>query len=202
MMKSKILTILIMVLISAVCDAHQNIRNSNDTLLMIMSSHLKPSGKNPVHSIQVYMSKGDSVFNEAVGYADGEKKLAEKDNQFKIASITKIMTSVVILQLQEEGKLNISDPIGHYLKDVGFARVNELHYHKKKPYGNSITIKQLLQHKSGIADIFTDAAFRFYLNAYFNKKRQWNPEKLMNRYYKYGLNIIILMLTTFCWDLL
>lgn len=175
-------------LCSIASNAQQTNSYTKDTLQKTMNSHLKPRGKNPIHSIQVYMSNGDAVFNEAVGYADGKKKLAEKDNQFKIASITKIMTSVVILQLEEEGKLTLSDPISRYLTDTGFERVNKLHYYKNEAYGKSITIKLLLQHRSGLADLFTDAAFRFYLNANFNKKQQWNPEKLMNRYYKYGLN--------------
>lgn len=161
---------------------------SNDSLVSIMSSYLKPKGKKPVHSIQVYISKGNKVFKEAVGKADGKSELANSDNQFKIASITKSMTAVIILQMQEEGKLNINDQLMNYISNVGFARVNELHYFKNQSYGSSITIKQLLQHKSGLADIFTDAAFRFYLNEFLNKKQQWNPEKLMNRYYKYHLN--------------
>lgn len=153
-----------------------------------MSDHLKPKGKHPVHSIHVHISRGDTVFSEAVGYADGDKEVADKDDQYKIASITKTMTSVVILQLQEEGKLKITDSISHYLQEVAYARVNEVHYFKNKAYSKDITIKQLLQHRSGLADLFTDAAFRFYLNMYFHKQQAWTPEKLMNRYFKYGLN--------------
>lgn len=187
-MKNKLPILLMSSMLCFAGNAQQHNIHSNDSLQFIMNSHLKPSGKHPVHSIQVYISKGDSVFEAAAGYADGKKILADKDNQFKIASITKVMTSVVILQLKEEGKLNLTDPISLYLKDMRFAKLNELHFYKNEAYGNSITIKQLLQHRSGLADIFTDAAIRFYLNAYFNKKQQWNPEKLMTRYYKYGLN--------------
>lgn len=154
----------------------------------LMRSKVNPEDKNPVHSIQVYISKGDTVFNEAVGYSDGNSLVADKHNQYKIASITKTMTSVVILQLQEEGKLNISDTISKFLADSKVARLNDLHMHKGVSYGNTITIQQLLQHRTGLADIFTDAAFRFYLNEYLNKKQGWNSEKLMSRYYKYELN--------------
>ncbi len=154
----------------------------------LMQSKINPEGKNPVHSIQVYIYKGDTVFNEAVGYSDGNTLVANKHNQYKIASITKTMTSVVILQLQEEGKLNITDTLSKFLADSKVARLNDLHIHKGVSYGNTITIQQLLQHRTGLADIFTDAAFRFYLNEYLNKKQEWNSEKLMNRYYKYGLN--------------
>ena len=61
--------------------------------------------KNPVYSLRIYVSKGDALFCEAVGFSDGIKEKADKDNQFKIASITKTMTATVILQMQEEGKL-------------------------------------------------------------------------------------------------
>jgi len=159
-----------------------------DALKNLMRSKVNPEDKNPVHSIQVYISKGDTVFNEAVGYSDGNSLVADKHNQYKIASITKTMTSVVILQLQEEGKLNITDTISKFLADSKVARLNDLHMHKGVSYGNTITIQQLLQHRTGLADIFTDAAFRFYLNEYLNKKQGWNSEKLMSRYYKYGLN--------------
>ena len=159
-----------------------------DALKNLMRSKVNPEDKNPVHSIQVYISKGDTVFNEAVGYSDGNSLVADKHNQYKIASITKTMTSVVILQLQEEGKLNISDTISKFLADSKVARLNDLHMHKGVSYGNTITIQQLLQHRTGLADIFTDAAFRFYLNEYLNKKQEWNSEKLMSRYFKYGLN--------------
>jgi D-alanyl-D-alanine carboxypeptidase len=98
------------------------------------------------------------------------------------------MTAVVILQLQEEGRLSIDDKVSNYLSDVPYVRVNELSYYNGKPYGESITVKQLLQHSSGIADIFTDASFRFYLDEFLHKKQQWNAEKLMNRFYNYGLN--------------
>jgi D-alanyl-D-alanine carboxypeptidase len=154
----------------------------------IMQSKINQKGKNPVHSIQVYISKGDSVFNEAVGYSDGKTVIADKHNQFKIASITKTMTAVVILQMQEEGKLNIMDSISKFFANSKIVRLNDLHIHKGVSYGNTITIQQLLQHRTGLADIFTDAAFRFYLNEYLNKKQEWNSEKLMNRYYKYRLN--------------
>ena len=159
-----------------------------DALKNLMRSKVNPEDKNPVHSIQVYISKGDTVFNEAVGYSDGNSLVADKHNQYKIASITKTMTSVVILQLQEEGKLNISDTISKFLADSKVARLNDLHLHKGVSYGNTITIQQLLQHRTGLADIFTDAAFRFYLNEYLHKQQAWNSEKLMRRYFKYGLN--------------
>ena len=65
---------------------------STNALMATMNSFLKPHGKNPVHSIQVFISRGDEIFCESVGFSDGMRQQADKDNQFKIASITKTMT--------------------------------------------------------------------------------------------------------------
>jgi D-alanyl-D-alanine carboxypeptidase len=167
-----------------------------------MQGYLNPQGKNPIHSIQIYLSQGEKVFCGATGFSDGIGKQADKDNQFKIASITKTMTATIILQMQEEGRLNIDEKAAKYLKDLPFARVSELSYYEGKAYGDSITLKQLLQHQSGLADIFTDGAFRFYLNEMMHKKQAWNSEKLMDHYYKYHqvMDFTIRMSTISCLD--
>lgn len=64
------------------------------------------------------------------------------DMTFEIGSNTKMMTSAIILQLQEEGLLNIDDPISDYLPDLA-ARI---------PNGDAITIEQMLRHRSGMWD--------------------------------------------------
>ena len=161
---------------------------SSVRLRKVMEEHLKPEGQKPVHSIQVYLSNPDTVFCEAVGFADGRQVKADKDNQFKIASITKTMTAVIILQMQEEGLLSIDDKIEKYLGDNIFVKVKELSYFDGKPHGQEITIRQLMQHSSGLADLFTDGMFRFYVNEFTHKQQKWNPEKLMNRFYHYRLN--------------
>ncbi|QNJ99823.1 serine hydrolase domain-containing protein [Dyella telluris] len=68
--------------------------------------------------------------------------------RFKIASVTKLFTSVLILQLVEQGRLELDRPIKTYLPDyVGEA-------------GNKVTIQQLLNHTSGLPsfDGVTDQA--------------------------------------------
>ena len=161
---------------------------STEPLRQLMENRLKPDGKNPVHSIQVYISNQDKFFSEAVGYSEGEKLPARNDNRFKIASITKMFTAVVILQLQEEGRLQTSDKLAQYLDHNHPARVDELHYYQGKAYGDQLTIRQLLEHRSGLADLFTDAMFRFYIKEFLHKNTSWEPEKLMAQYYRYHLN--------------
>lgn len=60
------------------------------------------------------------------------------DTKFRLGSITKQFTAALILQLAEEGKLDLSAPLSRYLKDYPAAT------------GDRITVHQLLNHTSGI----------------------------------------------------
>lgn len=73
------------------------------------------------------------------------------DQPYFIASTTKLFTTVLILKLRAESKLNFEDKISIYLdKSV----LNGLHIYKGKEYSNEITIKHLLAHTSGLPDYF------------------------------------------------
>lgn len=66
---------------------------------------------------------------------------------FQIGSNTKMMTAVVLLQLQEEGKLSVDDPLSKHLPEIA-ARL---------PNGGAMTLRQLAQHTSGVFS-YTDNA--------------------------------------------
>jgi D-alanyl-D-alanine carboxypeptidase len=66
----------------------------------------------------------------------------EPDMQFKIASQTKTFTGNLVLQLISEGKVGFDDHISEWIEGV--------------QNGDEITIRQLLNHTSGLADVFTD----------------------------------------------
>jgi CubicO group peptidase (beta-lactamase class C family) len=82
----------------------------------------------------------------AVGFADiAAQRPMTTDAICWIASMTKPVTSVAILMLQDEGRLNVDDPVAKYLPE--FAGL-------KTPSGRpaNLTIAQLLNHTSGLAD--------------------------------------------------
>lgn len=85
-----------------------------------------------------------------IGNAHNNISISTK-NRFCIGSVTKMFTSVVVLKLQEKGLLNINDSIYHYLPSHKFIDGN-------------ITIKQLLNHTSGLTDILKNG----FLNAPFS----------------------------------
>ena len=65
-----------------------------------------------------------------------------KDQRFRVGSVTKTFTATIVLQLVAEGKLRLSDPLERHLPGI-------------VPGGKKITIRQLLNHRSGLAN-FTD----------------------------------------------
>ena len=161
-----------------------------DTILSILQSKINHSGKQAVHSILFYLeeTEGDLLFNEGFGLSEKKGDEVVKDAQFKIASITKTFVATIVLQLEEEGKLRLEDKSFDYLKGIDFLDLEDFHLYEKVPYANTITIEHLLAHRSGLADIFNDKAFRFFLGVFLNKNKQYSPEAILKQYYRYGLN--------------
>ncbi|MEJ7589261.1 MAG: serine hydrolase domain-containing protein [Ferruginibacter sp.] len=99
---------------------------------------------------------GKIAYYKAAGYNDIESKAPlQKDGIFRIASQTKAITSVAIMQLFEEGKLLLDDPVSKYLpsfkKQVVLDKFNaEDTTYSSVPVKKDITIRQLLTHTSGI----------------------------------------------------
>ena len=82
--------------------------------------------------------KGVPVFKKAYGLANIELNVKNKpDNLFNIGSMSKQFTSISILKLVQEGKLNLTDDIKKHLPDYNTQ-------------GRKITIENILRHTSGI----------------------------------------------------
>lgn len=83
-----------------------------------------------------------------------------KDTVFRIASMTKPVTSVGIMMLYEQGKLRLDDPVGNYLpaykgREV-MATFNETDAtYTTRPAKGEMTIRHLLTHTSGLSYPFT-----------------------------------------------
>lgn len=87
---------------------------------------------------------GKIVYANSFGYKDRENKIALKnDDIFRIASISKSFTATAIMQMVEQGKINLEGDVSDYL---GFPVRNPA-------YPNiPITIRMLLSHSSGLND--------------------------------------------------
>ena len=83
---------------------------------------------------------GVPIYSHATGMADRERGLPNGlDTQFNLASVDKIFTRIAIRQLEQAGKLSMSDRVGVHLPEYPNARVR-----------NEVTIRQLYEMKSGI----------------------------------------------------
>jgi serine beta-lactamase-like protein LACTB len=91
---------------------------------------------------------GVTLLNKGYGLANVELNVPIRpDHVFHAASVGKQFTAAAIMKLVEDGKLNLQTPIRQYFPNVPVA-------------WNDITVERLLQHTSGIANVFTDAGFR------------------------------------------
>ncbi|WP_420685899.1 serine hydrolase domain-containing protein [Bacillus cereus] len=89
-------------------------------------------------------SEGGKTWSYAAGVADlSTKKPMKTDFRFRIGSVTKTFTATVVLQLAGENRLNLDDSIEKWLPGV----IQGNGYDDKQ-----ITIRQLLNHTSGIAN--------------------------------------------------
>lgn len=97
--------------------------------------------------------EGKTVDLFAVGQADIEKRVPMKtDSIFRIASMTKPVTSVAIMMLLEENKLALTDPVSRFIPAFKGNVVMEGVGAEAKtvPARRAITIRDLLAHKSGL----------------------------------------------------
>ncbi|MGB7841664.1 MAG: serine hydrolase domain-containing protein, partial [Salinimicrobium sp.] len=84
-------------------------------------------------------NEGEVIFADGYGMANMEYDIPNApDTKHRLGSITKQFTAALILQLVEQGKLELDQPISKYLPDY------------KGPAANKVTIHHLLTHSSGI----------------------------------------------------
>jgi len=107
-------------------------------------NRLVKSGNPPGLSL-VVVKGGNIVYNKAFGFADGPGGVkASRDTVYHWWSMTKIPTAVAIMQLQEQGKLDLDEKV------IGVLPWFDVSY----PSDTSppITVRHLLQHTSGLPD--------------------------------------------------
>jgi CubicO group peptidase (beta-lactamase class C family) len=110
-------------------------------------------------AVVMVLRKGKIAYFEALGYRDREKKIPmTRDSIFRIASMTKPFTSLAIMMLAEEGKIQLPVPVSRYLPEFKDLKVG---VEKKDPAtgkaelvletaSREMTVQDLLRHTSGL----------------------------------------------------
>ena len=115
--------------------------------------------------------KGDWTGTFGTGTWAAEVPLTEADH-FRIGSNTKTMTSTVILQLVQEGTLALDDPISKYIPNV--------------PGGDTITIANLSEMRSGLFSYSFDTGFNNTLDEY--PQKAWVPQEMLDIAFSHPVN--------------
>ena len=105
--------------------------------------------------------EGETVYTGAYGLRDRENnKPVTHDTVWRIYSMTKPITSVIIMGLQEEGKLSLQDPVSKYIPELANMQVASLGEDgnpKFTPQRRPMTLEDLMLHRAGLGyGIFGD----------------------------------------------
>ena len=116
--------------------------------------------------VALVTDKKGVLYESAFGVADvGTGRPLKTDALFRIASMTKPVTSVALMQLVEQGKIALDDPAEKYLPELKNPMVVESFDaktgdYKLRPASKPATVRNFLTHTSGLAYPFTSAIWR------------------------------------------
>lgn len=144
-MKCKLLIIALVAVLFSQCTVAQTPvfnKAKMDSLMDILAANNKA-----MVSVALRQN-GKLIYSRAIGYStiNGSQKVAATTStHYRIGSISKIFTSVMIFQLIEQGKLQLTTPLAQYFPDI--------------PNANKITIAQMLNHSSGLHNFTNDSNY-------------------------------------------
>ncbi len=132
--------------------------------------------KNIAGGVALIMHKGELVYDKAFGYADIKQQIPMTTSSiFRIASQTKAIVSIAFLQLVDQHKIGLDDPIEKYIPTFKNQQVAQLQGDSiiLVPKNRSITPRDLLSHQSGISSVdefpqFSALYSKFNLNKSLN----------------------------------
>lgn len=131
-MRSSLLAIVLLVLVSS-CKKQESISSKLTPKLDSLFSTVKDFS-----GVVLVADKGKPIYHRAFGYRNFDtKESMDTTSIFELASVSKQFTSMVIMMLKEEGKLDYDDQIEKYIPGL--------------PY-KGITVRHLLTHTSGLPD--------------------------------------------------
>jgi CubicO group peptidase (beta-lactamase class C family) len=116
--------------------------------------------------VAIVANRGGVIYQGAFGSADatGVRPMTV-DALFRIASMTKAITSVAAMQFFEQGRFKLDDPAGKYLPELAKLSVFESFDSRTgaytlRPAKTDVTVRQLLTHTSGLGYNFTSPIVR------------------------------------------
>lgn len=115
----------------------------------------------------VLVDGDEVVWSEGFGLADAEaEKKVDADTMFEIGSVSKTFTGLMVMQLAEQGKLDIDRPVTDYIPGFALGPTARDFPRNDRP----ITVRDMMAHHSGIPGDFVAGAFAVKPDLDFNKR--------------------------------
>ena len=135
---------------------------------------------------------GKVVYHKSFGYRDVEANAPmSNDVIFGIMSMTKPIVSVALMQLWEDGRFQLDDPVSKYLPEFAEMRVASLGKDGKiqtAPAKNPIRVKHVLTHTSGLASWYRGIGKAAYAKANAKRRPDWTLGEFVSELAKQPLN--------------
>ncbi|MCE3076446.1 serine hydrolase domain-containing protein [Chryseobacterium gwangjuense] len=129
--------------VSSVAFSQQNIKEKLGNYFDSLSVHHKVMGS------FAFAENDRPTFVKVIGFSDAEKKQkANVNTQYRIGSISKTFTAVLVMKAVEEKKISLDQKLSEFYPEV--------------PNANKITIENLLQHRTGIHNLTNEAEYWQY----------------------------------------
>ena len=124
-----------------------------------------------LNGVVLVAEKGKIIYKKAYGYADFGWGIKNRvDTKFRIYSASKQLTAMIIMQLVQEGKIDVDEPIATYLP------------YYRKDTGGKITVHNMLTHSHGIPDpprdsmpLIITASPEEFIKKYFSGDPMFEP---------------------------
>ncbi|HEY4328077.1 MAG TPA: serine hydrolase domain-containing protein [Mucilaginibacter sp.] len=146
MIRKPLLALLSVLVLLYSCKAQNFNKARLDSFFVALNSHDQNMG-----SIAI-SDNGKIVYQKAIGYSqvnDAIKTPANIKTKYRIGSISKMFTAVMIFQLIEEGKLTLNTALAKYYPQL--------------PNAGKITIAEMLSHRSGLYNFTNDSLYIKYM---------------------------------------
>jgi CubicO group peptidase (beta-lactamase class C family) len=136
------------------------------TLVATMDEALAAGVDQGIPGIALAIEEGsDQIYSGVAGLASIEEGIPlEASDRFRIYSITKTFTATVVYQLVDEELVALDDAVAMWLDEPAVQRI---------PHVERVTIRQLLNHTSGIYDFGDDDDSPFWEDAFLGAQADW-----------------------------
>ena len=124
------------------------------------------SAVNDFSGVVLVADNGKPIYHKAFGYRNFDtKEPMDTTSIFEIASVSKQFTSMIIMMLKEEGKLDYDDPLEKYIPGLPYQK---------------ITLRHLLTHTSGLPD------YQAVMDAHWDKTKVAGNKECIEYLIKYA----------------